>query len=71
MLVSSAWTVIVMITVVILILIQGIDSNLERFGSRYSDLAHASFGWPHCRILLLWLFPSLVIQARSLPLRIT
>lgn len=71
MLVSSAWTVIVMITVVILILIQGIDSNLERFGSRYSDLARASFGWPHCRILLLWLFPSLVIQARSLPLRIT
>ena len=69
MLVSSAWSVVVMITIVILTLIQSIDSNLESFSSQFSDLAHASFGWPYCRILLLWLFPLLVIPALTLPLR--
>lgn len=67
--VSSAWSVVVMITILILILLQNIDSNLACFGSRFSDLAHASFGWPYCRILLLWPFPSLVIPALTLPLR--
>ena len=57
------------ITILILILLQNVDSNLECFGSRLNDLAHASFSWPYCRILLLRPFPSLVIPALTLPLR--